>query len=99
VLRAATVGNGGEILVLDMGSPTRMIDMVEDMIALAGLRPHGDTRVQFVGLRPGEKLLKELSIHDELPVRSPHDKVIALRSERARGDSVSSELRARVAEH
>ena len=97
VLQTAAFGQGGEIFVLDMGEPIRMIDMAEDMIALAGLRPHEDIQIDFIGLRPGEKLFEELSIHDEGHVPSPHQKIFALRSERAHGDGHSKELHEQVA--
>ncbi len=60
ILQAATFANGGEIFILDMGDPIRIIDLAEKMIMLSGLRPYIDIDIQITGLRPGEKLYEEL---------------------------------------
>ncbi len=60
ILQAAAVGRGGEIFVLDMGAPIRIATLAEQMIQLSGKRPHQDIRIEFTGLRPGEKLYEEL---------------------------------------
>lgn len=60
ILQAAAVGRGGEIFVLDMGAPIRIVTLAEQMIQLSGKRPHQDIRIEFTGLRPGEKLYEEL---------------------------------------
>ena len=58
VIQAGAMGQGGEIFVLDMGEPVRILDLAHDMIRLSGLRVGEDIEVQIVGLRPGEKLLR-----------------------------------------
>ncbi len=64
VLQAASIGNGGEIFILDMGKPIRIAEMAEDLITLMGHVPGRDIKVQFTGLRSGEKLYEELFFED-----------------------------------
>ncbi|MFQ5490613.1 MAG: polysaccharide biosynthesis protein [Phycisphaerae bacterium] len=75
VLQAGTMGRGGEIYVLDMGEPVRIVDLAQDMITLSGLRPGEDIEIQFSGIRPGEKLFEELSIVGEDVSRTKHPKI------------------------
>ncbi|NUP05121.1 MAG: polysaccharide biosynthesis protein [Polyangiaceae bacterium] len=75
VLQAATMGKGGEIFILDMGEPVRIVDLAEDLIRLSGLRPGEDVEVQFTGARPGEKLFEELSVADENADKTYHPKI------------------------
>lgn len=64
VLQAASIGNGGEIFILNMGKPVKISEMAEDLIFLSGRKPHEDIRIEYSGLRPGEKLYEELLIDD-----------------------------------
>ena len=75
VLQASTMGRSGEIFVLDMGRPIRIVDLARKMILLCGLRPDLDVQIEFTGIRPGEKLSEELSLHDESTSPTPHDKI------------------------
>jgi FlaA1/EpsC-like NDP-sugar epimerase len=75
VLQASTMGNGGEIFVLDMGEPVRIVDLARNLILLSGLRPELDIRIEFTGARPGEKLYEELSADEEGLLATHHHKI------------------------
>lgn len=75
VLQAGAIGENGQTLVLDMGEPVRVYDLACDLISLSGLRPGRDIRIEFVGLRPGEKMSEELFGPDVTPRLSSHDKI------------------------
>jgi FlaA1/EpsC-like NDP-sugar epimerase len=75
VLQASAMGNGGEVFVLDMGDPVKIVDLARNLILLSGLRPDEDIRIEFTGTRPGEKLYEELSHLDEGTVATQHEKV------------------------
>jgi FlaA1/EpsC-like NDP-sugar epimerase len=75
VLQAGTMGKGGEIYVLHMGEPVKIVDLARDMITLSGLRPGVDVEVAFTGIRPGEKLFEELSSEGEHIGDTAHPKI------------------------
>jgi FlaA1/EpsC-like NDP-sugar epimerase len=74
VMQAGLMGKGGEILVLDMGEPVRIAELAKDMIRLSGLQLD-DIKIEYVGLRPGEKLYEELLASDEHTLPTPHEKL------------------------
>jgi len=90
VLQATVLGQGGEIFVLDMGEPVRILDLAVSLIRLAGLTPGRDIEVRITGLRLGERL-HEGTLIDEAAVRSAHDK-IWVRPPNEAGESIAAEL-------
>lgn len=76
VLQSAAQGRGGEIFVLDMGRPIKIVDLARHMIELSGLQPDVDIEIQFTGLRPGEKLTEELFHASEDCVPTTHPKIM-----------------------
>lgn len=76
VLIAAAAGNGGELFVLDMGEPIKIIDLAENFIRLSGLIPHKEIKIAFTGLRPGEKLYEELFDESERIIPTSHKKLM-----------------------
>ena len=75
VLQAGTMGDGGEIFVLDMGDPVNILELAKDTISLSGLRPYEDIDIVFSGIRPGEKLFEELEMTDEQLTKTRHPKI------------------------
>ena len=76
ILHAASLGNGGEVFVLDMGKPIRIVDMAKALIGLYGLTPGKDIEIQFTGLRPGERLFEKLLNDNETVWKSGHPKIL-----------------------
>jgi len=98
VLQAGSMGQGGEVFVLDMGEPVKIVDLARKMIHLMGLsekteeRPDGDIEVRFTGLRPGEKLYEELLIGDD-PQGTSHPRIMMAREASMPWDEVESLLK------
>ena len=75
VLQASAIGKGGQICVLDMGQPVKIADLAKNLILLSGLKPDEDIKIEFTGIRPGEKLYEELSTLLEDTVPTGHEKI------------------------
>lgn len=75
VLQASMIGNGGEVMVLDMGEPLRITELAEDLIRLHDLVPYQDIDIRYIGLRPGEKLFEELLTAEEGTLATAHKKI------------------------
>lgn len=91
VLQAATMGNGGEVFVLDMGTPVKIVDLARDMIKLSGLQEQ-DIQIEFTGLRPGEKLYEELLADDENTLPTSHEKLRIAQARSADADWLTNLL-------
>ena len=81
VLQAGSMGKGGEIFLLDMGEPVKIVTLAEEMIRLSGFRPYEDIDIVFTGLRPGEKLFEELLLSGEGIQPTAHEKIMVARAE------------------
>jgi len=79
ILQTGAMGKGSEIFILDMGEPIRIVDLARDLIRLSGFEPERDIPIQFIGLRPGEKLYEELITEGEGIVATNHDKILVLK--------------------
>jgi FlaA1/EpsC-like NDP-sugar epimerase len=79
VLQAGTMGQGGEIYVFDMGKPVKILDLAERMIKLSGYTPGIDIKIDFIGLRPGEKLYEELLTDNTTTIPTHHEKIMISR--------------------
>jgi FlaA1/EpsC-like NDP-sugar epimerase len=75
VLQASAIGEGGQICVLDMGHPVKIVDLAKNLILLSGLKPDHDIKIEFTGTRPGEKLYEELSSLLEDTIPTNHEKI------------------------
>jgi FlaA1/EpsC-like NDP-sugar epimerase len=91
VLQAAAMGTGGELFVLDMGEPVRIVDLAQDLIRLAGYEPGTDIRVEFTGVRPGEKLYEEVFFAGEDVEGTAHPKIL-----KAKADAVNEQVLERI---
>lgn len=78
VLHTAHLGQGGEIFVLDMGKPVKILDLAKQLIELSGLRAGEDIQIEFIGLRPGEKRYEELQHHSEMLHATAHPRILKL---------------------
>ncbi len=79
VFQAAAIGSGGEVFVLDMGEPIKIVELAERLIKLEGLKPYEDIEIKFIGIRPGEKLFEELLRAEEGTTQTKHSKIFIAR--------------------
>ncbi|MBQ9704657.1 MAG: polysaccharide biosynthesis protein [Paludibacteraceae bacterium] len=92
VLEACTLGEGGEIFVFDMGQPVKILDLAKNMIRLAGYVPNRDIRIEFTGLRPGEKLYEELLNQKETTLPTQNEKIMIARVREFDFDTINGEI-------
>ncbi len=92
VIQAGGLAEGGEIFVLDMGKPVKMVDLARDLITLSGYKPDVDIKIEYVGLRPGEKLYEELLIDEVALTSTEHNKIFVEKPKDATIDFIESAI-------
>jgi FlaA1/EpsC-like NDP-sugar epimerase len=92
VMQAGAIGRGGEIFVLDMGEPVKIVDLAKDMIRLMGLKVGDDIDIVYTGLRPGEKIHEELVSHSEEIEKTLHDKIMLVKTSSVQWNSFRNKI-------
>jgi len=92
VLEAGSMGHGGEIFIFDMGSPVKIVNLARKMIRLAGFIPEVDIKIEFTGLRPGEKLFEELLNQKEITTKTHNPKIMIAKVQEYDYDKVSLQI-------
>ena len=92
ILQAGAMGTGGEIFILEMGVPVRIADMARDLIRMSGFEPDVDISIEYIGLRPGEKLYEELITEGEGIVPTDHEKIMMLRGQECDLDMLHGDI-------
>lgn len=92
VLQASAMAHGGEVFVLDMGEPIKIVDLACNLIELSGLIPHKDIKIEYTGLRPGEKLFEELLSAEEGSMATKHEKIYVANLKKVDEDKLSEVL-------
>jgi FlaA1/EpsC-like NDP-sugar epimerase len=92
VMQAAAIGKGGEIFLLDMGEPVKIVDLARDLITLSGFTPGEDIEIVFSGIRPGEKLFEELSVKGEDLTPTSHEKIAVWKRVAVKRETIESHL-------
>jgi len=92
ILQAGSMGDGGELFILDMGTPVKIAEMAQDLIRLSGFEPDVDIEIKYIGLRPGEKLNEELTTDDERNDQTSHEKIMVIRRAGQRAEAVQEKL-------
>lgn len=88
VIQAGAMAENGEIFILDMGEPVKIIDLARQMIKLSGFEPGEDIKIEFIGIRPGEKLKEEVLTEEEGVVRTKHQQIFVLPAPRITGEDI-----------
>ncbi len=83
VLQASVMGKGGEVMVLDMGKPVRILELAEELIRLNGLEPYKDIEIKFTGIRPGERLFEEILTAEEGTIATKHERIFISKNSKA----------------
>lgn len=96
VLEAGSMGNGGEIFVFDMGQSVKIVDLARKMIKLSGLEPDDDIKIEYSGLRPGEKLYEELLNNAENTMPTYHNKILIAKTRAYDFDILSAQIEALI---
>jgi FlaA1/EpsC-like NDP-sugar epimerase len=91
-MMAGAIGSNGRLMVLKMGEQVKIVDLAKDMITLAGLMPNEDIEVEYIGLRPGEKLYEELFVEDEGILPSAHPKIMIAETAASPNGALLSEI-------
>lgn len=94
VLQASGMGRNGEVYILDMGEPVRIVDLARDLIRLSGLEPDVDIPIQFSGMRPGERLVEVLMTEAERTDQTPHEKIFVARAKPADSEGLMATVEA-----
>ena len=92
VLQASGHGKNGEVYILDMGEPVRIVDLARDLIRLSGLQPDIDIQIRFTGMRPGERLVEELMTENEELGSTRHEKIFVGRSQAADPEALAAAI-------
>jgi len=92
VIQAGAMAKGGEIFILDMGEPVKIADLARDMIKLSGLEPDVDIEIEYIGLRPGEKLYEELLLNEEGITATKYKKIYIAKPTFHNGETFEKEL-------
>jgi len=98
VLEAATMGEGGEIFILEMGEPISIVSLARDLIKLSGFKPDEDIQIAFSGIRPGEKLYEEINLSEENATKTKHPRIWIGKSHTSDQKSLAKKIDALVAQ-
>ena len=92
VLQAAALGNGGEVFVLDMGEPVKIVDLATNLITLSGYRPGQDIQIEYIGAKPGEKLFEEILLNEEVTSVTAHARIFIAKNSTVSATELHSKL-------